>query len=309
MKRGKQIGQPVRRPKLGVSLQHEYTLLFLEILASLFIFSVFADNSLLASKLERVEGSWFSLILDGIGLLVGTHSIWVLSLGFRALFYALISNSSLQSNHRAISQRKDILEVMTRITFGRVFSIVLKSGLLGGYIQAASSNREAKMPPKFDPSQVVDVYVRVTGGEVGAASSLAPKIGPLGLSPKKIGEDIAKETAKDWKGLRVTVKLTVQNRQAKVTVVPSAAALVIKALKEPERDRKKTKNIKHNGNISLDDVIEIAKVMSVRSMAKDLSGTVKEILGTCVSVGCTVDGKDPKDLQQEITDGDVEISE
>ncbi|KAL4580425.1 hypothetical protein LXL04_016617 [Taraxacum kok-saghyz] len=71
------------------------------------------------------------------------------------------------------------------------------------------------MPPKFDPSQVVDVYVRVTGGEVGAESSLAPKIGPLGLSPKKIGEDIAKETAKDWKGLRVTVKLTVQNRHAK----------------------------------------------------------------------------------------------
>ncbi|KAG6434020.1 hypothetical protein SASPL_105640 [Salvia splendens] len=114
------------------------------------------------------------------------------------------------------------------------------------------------MAPKLDPSQVVDVFVRVTGGEVGAASSLAPKIGPLGLSPKKIGEDIAKETAKDWKGLRVTVKLTVQNRQAKV-------------------------------------------------MAKDLSGTVKEILGTCVSVGCTVDGKDPKDLQQEITDGDVEV--
>ncbi|GFZ11406.1 ribosomal protein L11 family protein [Actinidia rufa] len=125
--------------------------------------------------------------------------------------------------------------------------------------------------------------------------------------PKKIGEDIAKETAKDWKGLRVTVKLTVQNRQAKVAVVPSAAALVIKSLKEPERDRKKTKNIKHTGNIMLDDVIEIAKVMRPRSMAKDLSGTVKEILGTCVSVGCTVDGKDPKDLQQEIADGDVEI--
>ncbi|MBA0572945.1 hypothetical protein Golob_000246 [Gossypium lobatum] len=163
------------------------------------------------------------------------------------------------------------------------------------------------MPPKFDPTQVVDVFVRVTGGEVGAASSLAPKIGPLGLSPKKIGEDIAKETAKEWKGLRVTVKLTVQNRQAKVAVVPSAAALVIKALKEPERDRKKTKNIKHNGNISLDDVIEIAKVMKPRSMAKDLRGTVKEILGTCVSVGCTVDGKDPKDLQQEISDGEIDV--
>ncbi|KAF2284650.1 hypothetical protein GH714_028832 [Hevea brasiliensis] len=96
-------------------------------------------------------------------------------------------------------------------------------------------SRSTQNAPKFDPSQVVDVFVRVTGGEVGAASSLAPKIGPLGLSPKKIGEDIAKETAKDWKGLRVTVKLTVQNRQAKVTVVPSAAALVIKALKARER--------------------------------------------------------------------------
>ena len=63
-------------------------------------------------------------------------------------------------------------------------------------------------------------------------------------------------------------------------MVPSAAsALVIKVVKEPERDRKKTKNIKHNGNISLDDVIKIAKVMKPRSMAKDLSGTVTEILG------------------------------
>lgn len=33
---------------------------------------------------------------------------------------------------------------------------------------------------------LMQVYVRATGGEVGAASSLAPKIGPLGLSPKKV---------------------------------------------------------------------------------------------------------------------------
>ena len=42
-------------------------------------------------------------------------------------------------------------------------------------------------------------------------------------------------------------------------------------------------------------------------MAKDFSGTIKEILGTCVSIGCMVDRKDPKDLQQEIIDGDEEI--
>merc|ERR1711937_155568 len=111
-----------------------------------------------------------------------------------------------------------------------------------------------KMPPKFDASEVKMIYVRVTGGEVGAVSSLAPKVGPLGLSPKKIGDDIAKST-QDWKGLRITCRLVIQNRQAKVEVVPSAAALVIKALKEPARDRKKVKHVAHDGDISIDDVI------------------------------------------------------
>jgi ribosomal protein L11 len=41
--------------------------------------------------------------------------------------------------------------------------------------------------------------------------------------------------------MRVTVKLTVQNRNAKIDVIPSASSLVIKALKEPPRDRKKQK--------------------------------------------------------------------
>lgn len=60
-------------------------------------------------------------------------------------------------------------------------------------------------------------------------------------SPKKIGDDIAKATG-DWKGLKITVCLTIQNRQATISVVPSAASLIVKALKEPPRDRKKVKN-------------------------------------------------------------------
>jgi large subunit ribosomal protein L12e len=54
-------------------------------------------------------------------------------------------------------------------------------------------------------------------------------------------------------------------------------------------------------------MIEITKVMRVRSMAKDLTRMMKEILGPCVSVGCIVNGKDPKGLQKEMTDGDAEI--
>jgi len=162
------------------------------------------------------------------------------------------------------------------------------------------------MGPKFDPSEVKVVCLRCVGGEVGATSSLAPKIGPLGLSPKKVGDDIAKATG-DWKGLKITVQLTIQNRQATISVVPSAASLIIKALKEPPRDRKKQKNIKHNGNITFNDITNIAKTMKARSMAKNLAGTVKEILGTAQSVGCTIDGKNPHDWIDAINNGEVQV--
>ncbi|EDV29420.1 60S ribosomal protein L12 [Trichoplax sp. H2] len=164
------------------------------------------------------------------------------------------------------------------------------------------------MPPKLDPNEVKIVHIRVTGGEVGATSSLAPKLGPLGLSPKKVGDDIAKST-QDWKGLRITVRLTIQNRQAKIDVVPSASSLVIKALKEPPRDRKKQKNILHTGNVPLDQIIDIARTMRPRSMARKLEGTVKEILGTAQSLGCTVEQQHPHDVIDGINDGSIAIPE
>ena len=97
--------------------------------------------------------------------------------------------------------------------------------------------------------------------------------------------------------------MTIQNRQATIEVVPSASSLVIKALKEPTRDRKKEKNVKHSGNLSLDEVIEIARKMKSKSYAKDLSGCVREILGTCFSVGCTVEGQSPRDVTSKIHSG------
>jgi large subunit ribosomal protein L12e len=162
------------------------------------------------------------------------------------------------------------------------------------------------MPPKFDPNIEVRVNVRVVGGEAGAVSSLAPKVGPLGLSPKKIGDDIAKAT-KDWKGLKVTCCLIIKNRVAKVEVVPTASALVIQALKEPYRDRKKVKHVKHSGNVPFDQVLKIARTMRAKSMAKTMAGTVKEILGTCNSVGCTVDGKSPREIQQKIDSEEIKV--
>jgi len=158
--------------------------------------------------------------------------------------------------------------------------------------------------PPPAPGEEKVIQLRCFGGEPAGGAALAPKVGPLGLSAKKLAEDIA-EATQNYKGLRVTVKVVVVNRNAQIEVVPSAASLLIKALAEPERDRKKEKNIKHDGNISLDQVYEIARQMRPRSMAKKFVGTVKEVLGTAVSIGCTVDDQSPKDLLKQINEGTI----
>jgi hypothetical protein len=40
-------------------------------------------------------------------------------------------------------------------------------------------------------------------------------------------------------------------------------------------------SVKHSGNLSFDDILNIAKTMRDRSMSRKMEGTVKEILGTC----------------------------
>eukprot|EP01084_Bolivina_argentea_P223338 377900_1 len=162
------------------------------------------------------------------------------------------------------------------------------------------------MPPKFDPNEEKIIIVRSVGGEVAATATLAPKVGPLGLNAKKIGEDIMKAT-KEWKGLKITCRLTIKNRVAKVDVTPSAASMLIRALKEPPRDRKKVKNIKHSGNIGFQEVLKIAKDISHKSMAQGMKGTVLSVLGTAVSIGCTIDGEHPMAIQDKVHEGKLKV--
>lgn len=83
--------------------------------------------------------------------------------------------------------------------------------------------------------------------------------------------------------------------------------MIMKELKEPPRDRKKVKNVKHTGNVTLDAIISMSRVLRAKSMAHKLKGTVLECLGTAFSIGCTVNGKSPKDIQKDIHDGKITI--
>ncbi|EHB10240.1 60S ribosomal protein L12 [Heterocephalus glaber] len=195
--------------------------------------------------------------------------------------------------------------IIKRLKFGELRETVPFGFRLGGGYGATSFghpnpgsshtsrlHHAAQIRPRLDQSLVSEVHRWRSRRYVCPTSALAPKIGPLGLSPKKVGDDITK-AAGDWKGLRITVKLTIQSRQPQIEVVPSASALIIKALQEPPRDRKKQENIQYSGNITFDEIVNIARQMRHQSLARELSATIKEILGTPQCVVCSVDGRHP----------------
>jgi len=57
----------------------------------------------------------------------------------------------------------------------------------------------------------------------------------------------------------------------------------------------------------MDEIIDIARAMRFKSLAKELKGTVLEVLGTAFSVGCQVDGRSPKDVSDDVKAGEIEI--
>ena len=65
--------------------------------------------------------------------------------------------------------------------------------------------------------------------------------------------------------------------------------------------------VKHDGNLSLTEILEIARQMHSRSISRNLAGTVKQILGTAQSVGCTVEGEPPHDIIDKIDEGEIDI--
>jgi large subunit ribosomal protein L11 len=64
-----------------------------------------------------------------------------------------------------------------------------------------------------------------------------------------------------------------------------------------------TPNTEKVGNINIDQVVKIAKMKQQAMLAIDLRAAVKEAVGTCVSMGLTIDKEDPKTIIKAIDEG------
>jgi len=143
----------------------------------------------------------------------------------------------------------------------------------------------------------------VPGGQATAGPPLGPALGPLGVNVMAIVNKI-NELTKDFGGMKVPVKIIVDvdTKEFEVEVgTPTTSALIVKELgiEKGSGDPGKQKV----GNLTIQQVIKIAKMKSSELLAKNLKKAAKEILGSCVSMGVTVEGKDPREVQREIDEG------
>ncbi|MGD9130019.1 MAG: 50S ribosomal protein L11 [Candidatus Bathyarchaeota archaeon] len=147
------------------------------------------------------------------------------------------------------------------------------------------------------------VEALVNGGQATAGPPLGPALGPLGVNVLAIVEKI-NELTKDYSGMKVPVKISVDtdNKEFEVTVgTPTTSALIISELGVAKGSG--APNTEKIGDLSLEQAIRVAKLKGDDILARDLKAAVNEVLGTGVSMGVTVEGKDPREVQKEINEG------
>jgi large subunit ribosomal protein L11 len=147
------------------------------------------------------------------------------------------------------------------------------------------------------------VEALVNGGQANAGPPLGPALGPLGVNVLAIVDKI-NEITKEYSGMKVPVKVSVDtdNKEFEVTVgTPTTSALIISELGVAKGSG--VPNTEKIGDLSLEQAIRIAKLKGDDILARDLKAAVNEVLGTGVSMGVTVEGKDPREVQKEINEG------
>lgn len=147
------------------------------------------------------------------------------------------------------------------------------------------------------------VEILIDGGKATPGPPLGPAIGPLGLNMMQVVEQINSKTS-DFSGMKVPVKIIVdtETKEFEIEVgTPPTTALIMdelnieKASQDPGMDKV--------SDLSMEQSLKVARMKFNALLSDDYKSAVKEVLGTCVSMGITVEGKDPREVQEEIDQG------
>ncbi|MFX0170653.1 MAG: 50S ribosomal protein L11 [Candidatus Hodarchaeota archaeon] len=142
----------------------------------------------------------------------------------------------------------------------------------------------------------------VDAGQATPGPPLGPALGPLGVNIKRVIDEINRKT-QNFKGMKVPVKIEVDDKRnftIEVGVPPTSSLLLSEAGLEKGSG---TPNSEKVGNLTIEQIIKVAQMKQESMLAIDLRSAVKEVIGTAISVGLTIDNENPKEIFNAITEG------
>jgi large subunit ribosomal protein L11 len=144
-----------------------------------------------------------------------------------------------------------------------------------------------------------EVSVLVEGGKAAAGATLGAALGPLGVNVGQVVQQINEQT-KVFAGMRVPVIVKVNPANRSFTLVvgkpPVAAMLLKEAGKEKGSGKAKTEIV---GDVTMDAVRKIAVAKDSDLYGHSIEEKMNQVIGTCTSLGLTVDGEDPRVLLKQ----------
>jgi len=155
----------------------------------------------------------------------------------------------------------------------------------------------------------IKVDALVDGGKASAGPPIGPALGPTGVNIGAVIKEINTKT-EGFKGIKVPVSIIVnpEDRSFEIRVrTPMTSALLFK---EAGVDKGSGEpNSKKVANLTLDQVVKIARMKREDITAIEFKDTVRSVLGTAQSCGLTVDGSEPKLISEKIKTGEITVKE
>ncbi len=159
------------------------------------------------------------------------------------------------------------------------------------------------------PKEKMDLIVE--GGKATTTPQLAQKLGPLKINISEVIKKINDKTS-NFSGIKVPLKLTIDTDTKNVDIAvgtPPVSELIKNELKLEKGSGVPNKDIK--GNIAIEQVIKIADMKKDSMYITNLKSAVKNVIGSCNSLGVYVESEPAKFFIKKIDQGnfDSEIKE
>jgi len=149
------------------------------------------------------------------------------------------------------------------------------------------------------------IEVLVPGGQVDPGPPLGPELGPTPVDVQAVVQQINDETAA-FEGTEVPVTIEYEEDGSftiEVGVPPTAELVKDEAGFETGSGEPQENFV---ADLSVEQIEQIAEQKHPDLLSYDLKNAAKEVVGTCTSLGVTIEGNDPREFKQRLDDGEYD---